>query len=251
MLALWHTDHLYYIGKCDQTNFPSKNAISNLPPLEQNFSTCYTNLYVHTFFFSWISFSGFLLTDRRSPGLPVKHSIDQLIYCTKQCVFKKSLHCCFSRLLNTPSFTVAFEECHLVCAVVPLQVCVRFSHRDRRFPRLSTAPDDRGTGRAAAPLSSHNKPGFSIEEHRQSQECFHGSSFKVIWGVHSLLNVFSHVGKLFCGFQTPVCSSPLCPTGVVQQAVCPCLLEHRKEKDVMLHMVPWPQALQYLDEDVK
>lgn len=228
MLALWLTDHLYYIGKCDQTNFPSKNAHSNLPTLEQNFSTCYTNLYVHTFFFSWISFSGFLFTDRRSPGLPVKHSIEQLIYCTKLCVFKKSMHSCFSRLLNTPSFTVAFKESHLVCVQLChnrcVCICVHFSHRDRRFLRLSTAPDDQGTGRAAAPLSLHNKLGFSREEHRQSQECFHGSSFKVIWGVYSLLNVFSHVGKLFCGLPTHGCSSPLCPTGVVQQAVCPCLI---------------------------
>lgn len=169
-----------------QTNFPSKNAISNLTPLEQNVGVCYTNLYVHTFFFSWISFSGFLFTDRRSPGLPVKHRIEQLIYRTKQCVFKKRLHCCFSCPLNTSSFTIAFKEHHLVCATVLLQACVRFSHRDRHSPRLSTAPDDRGTGRAAAPLSSHNKPGFSREEHRQSQECFHGSSFKVIWGVHCI-----------------------------------------------------------------
>lgn len=114
MLALWHT---YYLRKCDQMNFPPKNVISSLPLLEQNFSTRYTNLYyVHTFFFSWISFSGFLFTDRRSPGLPVEHNIVQLIYSTKQCVFKKSLHCCLSRLLNISSFTIAFKERHLVCA---------------------------------------------------------------------------------------------------------------------------------------
>lgn len=47
---------------------------------------------------------------------------------------------------------------------------------------------------------------------------------------NSLLNVFSHVEKLFCGLPTPGCSSPLSPTGVVQQAACPCLIGTQEGK---------------------
>lgn len=63
---------------------------------------------------------------------------------------------------------------HLLCSK-----CVRWSHRYRRSPRLSTAPGGRGTGRAAVRLSLHNKPGFSKEEHRR-RYVSHGSSFMVL-----------------------------------------------------------------------
>lgn len=124
--------------------------------------------------------------------------------------------------------TTAFQEkklCsslleHLLCSK-----CVRWSHRYRRSPRLSTAPGDQGTGRAAVRLSLHNKPGFSEEEHRRRQAvlwCFRISRSLLGVGV-SQLNVFLHVGKLFCGVPTPGCSSPLCPTEVAPPAVCPYL----------------------------
>lgn len=128
---------------------------------------CETKIHttsVHTFLFSWISFSGFLFTGRLSPGFPVRHSIKWHNYYTIQMLIsiKLNFHCC-SYLINLLCFTITFTACHLLHSNASL--CL--SYHDLRSPLLSTALNDQGTGRAAALLSLHNKPGFSRREQRQ------------------------------------------------------------------------------------